>query len=136
MTTDSMTVEEAKNIIDEMYQDKHKILEENNVINLAKIDDIKFTNLEYASVRMLRKVQSLECKLENLQKENELAKVAKEKVKELLENSISKDLIKEKIERYTRAISDSNDGDLKHDLRAKIKVLEEKLKEVDVNVNK
>ena len=71
MMCDSMTVEEAENIIDEMYQDKYKIIEENNTIYLNRLDEVKFTNLEFASVRMLREVQSLERKLEELQKENE-----------------------------------------------------------------
>lgn len=40
---------------------------------------------------------------------------------------IPKSEIKEKIETYRRVISDSNDGDLIHDLRNKIHVLEELL---------
>lgn len=104
MKQDKMSIEEAENIIDEMYQDKYKIIEENNTIYVDRLDEVKFTNLEFASARMLREVQSLRRKLEKQQKEIEnlkdkyiLEKVAKEEVEELLENSISKDRIKNKI---------------------------------------
>lgn len=71
MKQDKMSLKEAENIIDEMYQDKYKIIEENNTIYVDRLDEVKFTNLEFASVRMLREVQSLRRKLEKLQKENE-----------------------------------------------------------------
>ena len=67
MKQDKMSLEEAKNIIDEMYQDKYKIIEENNTIYVDRLDEVKFTNLEFASVRMLREVQSLRRKLEKQQ---------------------------------------------------------------------
>ena len=69
MTTERMTLEEAINIVDEMYQDRYKTIEEKTeegtTIHLEKIDDVKFTNLEFASVRLLREVQSLQKKLES-----------------------------------------------------------------------
>ena len=69
MTAERMTLEEAINIVDEMYQDRYKIIEEKTeeetTIHLEKIDDVKFTNLEFASVRLLREVQSLQKKLES-----------------------------------------------------------------------
>lgn len=71
MKQDKMSIEEAENIIDEMYQDKYKIIEENNTIYVDRLDEVKFTNLEFASVRMLREVQNLRRKLEKLQKEIE-----------------------------------------------------------------
>lgn len=71
MKQDKKSLKEAENIIDEMYQDKYKIIEENNTIYVDRLDEVKFTNLEFASVRMLREVQSLRRKLEKLQKENE-----------------------------------------------------------------
>lgn len=71
MKQDKMSIEEAENIIDEMYQDKYKIIEANNTIYVDRLDEVKFTNLEFASVRMLREVQSLRRKLEKQQKENE-----------------------------------------------------------------
>lgn len=46
---------------------------------------------------------------------------------ELYLNSIPKSKIKDKIGTYRRVISDSNDGDLIHDLRNRIHILEEVL---------
>ena len=65
MTKDKMSLEEAETIINDMYQDRNKILENNNVIDISRLDDVKFTNLEFASVRAIREIQSLERKLEN-----------------------------------------------------------------------
>lgn len=65
MIKDKMSLEEALSIVDEMYQNKYKIIEKNNMIYVDKLNDIKFTSLEFASVRLLREVQSLQYKLEN-----------------------------------------------------------------------
>lgn len=65
MTKDKMSLEEAETIINDMYQDRNKILENNNVIDISRLDDVKFTNLEFASVRAIREIQSLKRKLEN-----------------------------------------------------------------------
>ena len=65
MTKDKMSLEEAETIINDMYQDRNKILENNNVIDISRLDDVKFTNLEFASVRAIREIQSLERKLDN-----------------------------------------------------------------------
>lgn len=65
MTKDKMSLEEAETIINDMYQDRNKILENNNVIDISRLNDVKFTNLEFASVIVLREIQSLERKLEN-----------------------------------------------------------------------
>lgn len=65
MTKDKMSLEEAETIINDMYQDRNKILENNNVIDVSRLDDVKFTNLEFASVRAIREIQSLERKLDN-----------------------------------------------------------------------
>ena len=71
MTKDEMTIEEALTIIDDMYQDRYKIMsqktEKETIVDLSKMDYIRFTNLEWASVRALREVQSLNYKLEKLQ---------------------------------------------------------------------
>lgn len=68
MTKDEMTIDEALTIIDDMYQDRYKIMsqktEKETIVDLGKMDYIKFTNLEWASVRVLREVQSLNNKLE------------------------------------------------------------------------
>ena len=65
MTKDKMSLEEAETIINDMYQDRNKILENNNVIDISRLDDVKFTNLEFASVRAIREIHSLERKLGN-----------------------------------------------------------------------
>ena len=65
MTTDKMNLEEALNIVDAMYQDRYKIIEENNTVYVDRLKDVKFTNLEFASVILLREVQSLQSKLKN-----------------------------------------------------------------------
>ena len=81
MTKDKMSLEEAETIINDMYQDRNKILENNNVIDISRLDDVKFTNLEFASVRAIREIQSLERKLEN----SIPVSLVKEKIEELNE---------------------------------------------------
>ena len=69
MTKDKMTIEEALTIIDDMYQDKimSQKTEKEIIVDLSKMDYIKFTNLEWASVRVLREVQSLNHKFKKLE---------------------------------------------------------------------
>ena len=57
-------------------------------IDLSKMDEVTFTNLEFASVRALREVQSLRHKIEKENRENtDYKRVLKEneKQKELIE---------------------------------------------------
>lgn len=90
MTKDEMTIDEALTIIDDMYQDRYKIMsqktEKETIVDLGKMDYIKFTNLEWASVRALREVQSLNNKLEKLE---DKIKTKIEEVKEDENPSIS-----------------------------------------------
>ena len=79
MTADKMNLEEALNIVDAMYQDRYKIIEENNTVYVNRLKDVKFTNLEFASVILLREVQSLQRKLGNSMPKQ----VVKDKIKEL-----------------------------------------------------
>lgn len=69
-----MSINEAEKIIDDMYQDKYKIMEQRNeegiTIDISEMDKIAFTNLEFASVRVLREIQSLRNKVEKQEKEN------------------------------------------------------------------
>ena len=65
MTSDKMNLEEAINIVDAMYQDRYKIIQENDTIYVDRLKDVRFTNLEFASVILLREVQSLQSKLKN-----------------------------------------------------------------------
>lgn len=71
MTKDKMTIEEALTIIDDMYQDRYKIMsqktEKETIVDLSKMDYIRFTNLEWASIRVLREVQSLNHKFKKLE---------------------------------------------------------------------
>ena len=71
MTKDEMTIEEALTIIDDMYKDRYKIMsqktEKETIVDLSKMDYIRFTNLEWASVRVLREVQSLNYKFKKLE---------------------------------------------------------------------
>lgn len=120
MKQDKMSIEEAENIIDEMYQDKYKIIEANNTIYVDRLDEVKFTNLEFASVRMLREVQSLRRKLEKLQKE--------------ADNYIPKEKIREKIKRLIQKLNESNDDRWEKDdniyydkIKCQIRILKELL---------
>lgn len=85
MIKEKMAIEEAETIIDDMYQDRNKIIETTNdkgvTIHIDRLDDVKFTNLEFASVRALREIQSLRRKLEK-----------KDKIIDLLKNEIWKDI--------------------------------------------
>lgn len=91
MTKDEMTIDEALTIIDDMYQDRYKIMsqktEKETIVDLGKMDYIKFTNLEWASVRALREVQSLNYKLEKLQDK------IKAKIEELEKLDFGTDLV-------------------------------------------
>lgn len=78
MTTNKMSIDEAIDIVDAMYQNRYKAIEKNNTISVNKLDDIKFTNLEFASVRLLRELQSLQSKLEN--------SIPKQKVKDKIKS--------------------------------------------------
>lgn len=111
MTKDEMTIEEALTIIDDMYQDRYKIMsqktEKETIVDLSKMDYIKFTNLEWASVRVLREVQSLNHKFKKLEDkikakieeyENKIKKIRNKKLINEPEDTIN-------ITRYVHYIS-------------------------------
>ena len=110
MTTDKMNLEEALNIVDAMYQDRYKIIEENNTVYVDRLKDVKFTNLEFASVILLREVQSLQSKLKN---------------------SIPKQVVIDKIEELRNQINIDicieNNIEKHYELKYKIEVLQELL---------
>lgn len=91
MTKDEMTIDEALTIIDDMYQDRYKIMsqktEKETIVDLSKMDYIKFTNLEWASVRVLREVQSLNHKLEKWEDEIKAKIEALEKLQKEFPNN-------------------------------------------------
>ena len=125
MLNDKMNLEEAENIIDEMYQDKHKIIEENNKIDLNKLNDVQFTNLEFASVIMLREVESLRLKIENLQKEIE---IREHNYQVALSETVNKYEIQEKIEELKQNLNVDNNiriYTLKDSYILQIEILEE-----------
>lgn len=97
MKQDKMSLEEAENTIDDMYQDKYKIIEANNTIYVDRLDEVKFTNLEFASARMLREVQNLRRKLEKQQKENEELKQENKRIKYFSSNLFIDDYIPKKV---------------------------------------
>ena len=73
-----MTIDEAIDIIDKMYQDRMKQIEENNTIYVGRLDNIKFTNLEVAWVILLREVIKLKRELKN--------SISKEKIESEIED--------------------------------------------------
>lgn len=107
MTKDKMSLEEAEIIINDMYQDRNKILENNNVIDISRLDDVKFTNLEFASVRAIREIQSLERKLDNsipiylVEETIEELKPIINKYEKQIENDEETDLSYEEIRNYS-----------------------------------
>lgn len=90
---------------------------------------------QYGKRLLVENIEKLQKENEKLQVENEeLNTILQEAINEKCElktelylNSMPKSKIKDKIETYRRVISDSNDGDLIHDLRTKIHILEELL---------
>ena len=76
-----------------------------------------------------REIEKKEQRLIITMKTYEIVLLEYAKLEEKLEDGIPKEAIRKKIDSYTRAIADSNDGNLKHDLRAKIKELKELLGE-------
>ena len=106
MIADTMTAEEAIDIVDTMYQDRYKVIEEKNkdgiTIHVNKIDDVRFTNLEFASVRLLREVQSLQRNLSNSISKQEV-KEKFEKIQSLYEKNLKEIDLKE-VEKIDRKI--------------------------------
>ena len=106
MIADTMTAEEAIDIVDTMYQDRYKVIEEKNkdgiTIHVNKIDDVRFTNLEFASVRLLREVQSLQRNLSNSISKQEV-KEKFEKIQSLYEKNLIEVDLKE-VEKIDRKI--------------------------------
>lgn len=76
MIKNEMSIDEAEKIIDNMYKEKYKTMEQKTeegiIIDVSKMDGITFTNLEFASVRVLREkliVEREKEKIENKIKE-------------------------------------------------------------------
>ena len=95
----TMTIEEAEEIIDNMYQKRMKEnIGDGNVIHVDGLDNVKFTELEFASVRELRECQSL-----------------REKIKEL--NNVIDAMAEEiKLKRYYTYVNDLQWNELKKEI--------------------
>lgn len=65
MVDKEMTLNDAINYVDDMYQQRMSSIQQDNTIHVDLLDKVKFTNLEFASVRLLREVQSLQSKIDN-----------------------------------------------------------------------
>lgn len=65
-----LTVEEAENIVDKMYQDRWKVVEqEPNHIDMSKLDEVKYNEFESASILLLREEMRLQRENKNLQQQ-------------------------------------------------------------------
>ena len=72
----SMTLNEAVDYVDQMYQERvSNVIEDGDTVHINKLDDVKFSNLEFAAVRLLREVQSLQTQLEASVSKDELKTV-------------------------------------------------------------
>lgn len=69
-----MSLEEAEDIVDKMYQDRMSQIQKGDTIYVNLLDDTKFTNLEFASVILLREVQLLQSKLDKCVSLDEIQK--------------------------------------------------------------
>lgn len=74
----SMDLETAEDIVDKMYQYHMGIIQEGDIIFIDKLQEVKLTRLEFASVRLLREVQSLERKLKHSIEIEEVNRAIKE----------------------------------------------------------
>lgn len=68
MKKNKMSKEEAIDIVDSMYQDRMHTIEDNNTIYVKRLEDVEFTNLEFAAVVLLRETQISDRKLNDLKK--------------------------------------------------------------------
>ena len=77
-----LTLEEAENIVDNMYQNRWKEcgVEEGNTIHLGNLSNLKYNELESASILLLRTEISLKREIKKLQQENQ-------KQKEVIDNA-------------------------------------------------
>lgn len=112
-----MSVEDAKNIINDMRNDKFKI-----------IGKVKYTNLETATIRMLKEAQSLERKLERLKQENKRIKYFSSNlfIDDYIPKRVIKNKIKEKQDKINKLHS-ASDCVIIDDLENEISVLQELL---------
>ena len=68
-----LTLEEAENIVDNMYQNRWKEcgVEEGNTIHMGNLSNLKYNELESASILLLRTEIRLKREIKKLQQENE-----------------------------------------------------------------
>ena len=68
-----LTLEEAENIVDNMYQNRWKEcgVEDGNTIHMGNLTNLKYNELESASILLLRTEIRLQREIKKLQQENE-----------------------------------------------------------------
>ena len=68
-----LTLEEAENIVDNMYQNRWKEcgVEEGNTIHLGNLSNLKYNELESASILLLRTEIGLKREIKKLQQEKQ-----------------------------------------------------------------
>lgn len=68
-----LTLEEAENIVDNMYQNRWKEcgVEDGNTIHMGNLSNLKYNELESASILLLRTEIRLQREIKKLQQENE-----------------------------------------------------------------
>lgn len=87
-----MDIEKAENIIDTMYQNRFKEKEEKvndgifKGVDISKYNEVEFTELEEASVRILREEISLKRKNKQLEKVPKIISKLEEKLDEVIKD--------------------------------------------------
>lgn len=127
-----MSKEEAEKIIDEMYHDKIKVYGEGNVVHVDLIGTVKFTNLEFASVRILREEIWLQGEVEKRLKEiDSLYKMMSVKDDEIEQMKEDYQILKDDIEGHRIAYVDTPEFEENYISKDKI---EEKIKELESHI--
>lgn len=136
-------IEKQQKEIERLYKDNNELkrIYKNTAEHLSKIGNTELSDYFYAQIDLVPTfyVGDIIDYYEEYYKQKEIIKELELEIKDLKsktqiisplyikENYISKELIREKIEFYRRGLADCNDPKLKHELRVRIKELEELL---------
>lgn len=136
-------LEKQQKEIERLYKDNNELkrIYKNTAEHLSKIGNTELSDYFYAQIDLVPTfyVGDIIDYYEEYYKQKEIIKELELEIKDLKsktqiisplyikENYISKELIREKIEFYRRGLADCNDPKLKHELRVRIKELEELL---------
>lgn len=82
-----LTLEEAENIVDNMYQNRWKEcgVEDGNTIHMGNLSNLKYNELESASILLLRTEIRLKREIKKLQQENKKYKEVIDKLEKYIE---------------------------------------------------